>query len=41
MDVWIKPPVDVLITDEISNGSLYIVTLDGDWYDAIMSRWYF
>ena len=41
MDAWIKSLVDVLITDEISIWSLKIVSFDGDWYDAIVPRWYF
>ena len=36
-----KTPVDVLITDEVSHGGLYIVSFDGDWYDVIVPRWYF
>ena len=41
MDAWIKCPVDVLITDEVSHWGLYFVPFDGDWYDIIVSRWYF
>ena len=41
MDVWIKFSVEVLITDEVSHWGLYIVSFDGDWYDAIVPRWYF
>ena len=41
MDVWIKFSVEVLITDIVSYWGLYIVSLDGDWYGAIVPRWYF
>ena len=41
MDAWIKSPVDVLITDEISHRHPKIVSFDGDWYDTIVPRWYF
>ena len=40
MDVWINSLVGVLITDEISHGGLYIVSLYDNWYDAIVSRQY-
>ena len=30
MDVCIKSPVDILITDEVSYWGLYIVSFDGD-----------
>ena len=38
LDVLIKFPVDVLIFDEVSHMGLQIVSFDGDWYDAIVSR---
>ena len=41
MDAWRKSPVDVLITDEISHWGLSIVSFDGDWYDTIVSIWFF
>ena len=41
MYVLIKSLVGMVITDEISHEGLYIVTLYGEWYDAIVSRWYF
>ena len=41
MDAWIKFLVDVLITDQLSRGGLYDVSFYGDWYDAIVPRWYF
>ena len=41
MDVWIKSLFDALITEEISHEGFQIVSLCGDWYDAIVSRWIF
>ena len=41
MDVWTKPLVDVLINDDILDWGLQIVSSDGNWYVAIMLRWYF
>ena len=41
MYAWIKAPVDVLITDNISHWDLYISSFDNDWYYAIVPRWYF
>ena len=40
MDVWIKSPVDVFIIDKVSHWGLEMVSFDGDWYDAIVPRWY-
>ena len=41
MDVWIKFPVYVLFTDEVSLWGFWTVSFDGDCCDAIKPRWYF
>ena len=41
MEVWIKVPAEVLIADELSHWRLWVVSFDGEWYDAIVSKWYF
>ena len=41
MDVWVKFLLRVLIADEICHLVPEIMSLDPNWYCAIVSRWGF
>ena len=41
VDIWVPSFCGILISNEVSHMFLTCLTCDFNWYDTIMSRWYF